>query len=135
MKLILFLLLSFLTFSCAKSTTDPVVTPAPVVDGTTNFTVTTPNGPSSYNINGMENPNLTLKRGLTYAFNLTASGHPFYIKTIQGSGTSNAYNDGVTNNGAQTGTIMFVVSAGAPNTLYYNCAPHSAMTGVMNITN
>lgn len=136
MKTTFCVLLFLLIFSCAKSpTADPVTAPPPVVDGTTNFTVTTPNGPSSYNINGTENPALALKRGSTYAFNLTASGHPFYIKTVQGSGTGNAYSDGVTNNGAQTGTITFVVPAGAPNILYYNCAPHPSMTGAMNITN
>ena len=135
MKLIFWLLLSFLTFSCAKSTTDTSATPPAVVDGTTTFTVTSPNGNASYDINGMVNPTLTLKRGLTYTFNLTASGHPFYIKTVQSTGTGNACNDGVTGNGTQSGTITFVVPAGAPNTLYYNCEPHASMTGTMNITN
>ena len=134
MKLLFCLVLSFLTVACSQS---PTASPAPaaVVDGTTTFTVTTPNGPNSYNINGTENPTLTLKRGITYTFNLTASGHPFYIKTIQGPGTTNAYADGVTGNGLATGTITFIVPATAPATLYYNCSPHAPMTGVMNITN
>ena len=76
---------------------------------------------------------LTLARGGTYTFNISAVGHPFYIKTVQGSGTGNQYNDGVTNNGTDNGTITFTVPETAPNTLYYNCRFHSGMSGIINI--
>jgi subtilisin family serine protease len=98
----------------------------------TTFT-TTANGSSNYVINGSSNPTLTLIEGETYTFNLSVSGHPFYIKTNQSTGTGDAYNTGVTNNGASTGEITFTVPVGAPATLYYNCQFHSGMRGTINI--
>ena len=69
-----------------------------------------------------------------YHFNINAAGHPFYINTVNGTGTSNAYNDGVTNNGTQSGVIRFEVPMNAPQTLYYNCQYHGAMNGTIVIT-
>lgn len=80
------------------------------------------------------NPNITLVRGETYTFTVNASGHPFYINNTQGTGTANAYNSGVTNNGAQSGTVTFTVPNDAPNSLFYNCEFHSSMTGTITIT-
>ena len=102
-----------------------------------NYDVTN-NSSTSYSFtgNGLSNetnPTLTLTRGETYTFTMNASGHPFLIKTAQTTGTGDTYNDGVTNNGAQTGTITFTVSANAPNTLFYICQFHSGMTGTINI--
>ncbi|GAA5020704.1 hypothetical protein GCM10011506_04250 [Marivirga lumbricoides] len=79
------------------------------------------------------NPGITLTRGETYTFTINASAHPFYIKTVQGSGTGNAFNDGVTNNGAESGTITFTVPLDAPDTLFYNCQFHGGMTGTFTI--
>jgi len=98
----------------------------------------TNSGSTAYVWNGEEfnnnsNPNLTLKRGETYTFNINAPGHPFLIKSVQGSGTSNLYNNGVTNNGAVSNTVTFTVPNDAPDTLYYNCEFHSVMTGTINI--
>ena len=104
-----------------------------------NYNVTN-TGSSAYVFNGggftnASNPGLTLQRGKTYTFTLSASGHPFFIKTVQGTGTTNAYNDGVTNNGASNGVVSFTVSANAPNTLYYICEFHGSMVGTITITN
>ena len=79
------------------------------------------------------NPVLYLDRGQNYRFNVNASGHPFLIKTLPGTGTGNVYNDGVTNNGAQVGIVTFKVPFNAPNTLYYQCQLHASMLGVMII--
>jgi hypothetical protein len=76
---------------------------------------------------------LTLQRGGTYTFNISASGHPFWIKTSQVTGTGSAYNTGVTNNGTDSGTITFTVPEDAPSTLYYICQFHGSMTGTINI--
>jgi len=89
---------------------------------------------SAYVFNGFgtdsdSNPTLYLHRGKTYEFAVDASGHPFYINSTSGTGTGNAYSDGVTNNGAATGTIKFVVPQDAPSKLYYNCSAHSSMAG------
>jgi hypothetical protein len=78
-------------------------------------------------------PTLTLVRGQTYEFDVTAGGHPFLIKTIQGTGSSNQYNEGITNNGVSNGKLTFTVPNDAPSTLYYNCQFHGSMTGTINI--
>jgi plastocyanin len=103
--------------------------------GTTTFTVTAPYAPSSYSLNNIQNPSLTLQRGQTYTFNISTSGHPFYIMSTQGTDTANAFSSGVTGNGTQSGTLSFVVPAGAPNTLYYDCSVHAGMTGTITVTN
>ena len=99
---------------------------------TETYTVTN-SGSSAYTINSSSNPTLTLERGGTYTFNVSASGHPFWIKTAQVTGTNSAYNTGVTNNGTESGTITFTVPNDAPSTLYYICQFHGSMTGTINV--
>src|SRR5215813_5278912 len=67
------------------------------------------NGLIAYRIDGIDNPTLNLVRGQTYTFNVNASGHPFWIKTVNSTGTANAFNNGVTGNGTDVGTVNFVV--------------------------
>ncbi|TMU55134.1 hypothetical protein [Flagellimonas algicola] len=117
---------------------NPDIDVAPQADGATSYDVTN-QGATEYIFNGSglsdaSNPDLTLKRGETYEFVVAAPGHPFIIKSVQSIGTGNAYNDGVTNNGAATGTVVFTVPNDAPDTLYYNCEFHSPMTGTLTIT-
>ena len=95
------------------------------------FNVTN-NGASNYIIDGQNNPTLKLVRGFRYHFSVNVSGHPFWIKTSQTTGTSNGAS-GVTNNGAQTGTIIFEVPLNAPATLYYICQYHGSMVGTINV--
>jgi hypothetical protein len=99
----------------------------------TTFAVTNV-GAGAYSIDGNSNPTLNLVRGNTYTFSVNASGHPFWIKTAAVTGTSSAYNDGVTNNGVAVGTISFTVPNDAPSTLYYICQIHSSMQGVLSIS-
>ncbi|MAA58367.1 MAG: hypothetical protein CL855_07920, partial [Cryomorphaceae bacterium] len=88
-----------------------------------------------------DNPILTLYRGNTYKFNVNAKGHPFWIMTepykskVSADGsTSTIFDTGVTNNGADEGTVTFTVpTTGAPDTLYYQCGNHDAMYGTMYI--
>ena len=108
----------------------------PGTDGTSgarNFNVTAPNA-SVYTIDGSSNPTLALLRGFTYTFTVNATGHPFWIKTSQTTGTGNAYTTGITNNGIVSGVLTFSVPYNAPNTLYYICEYHSAMTGTITIS-
>ena len=90
-------------------------------------------GSSAYLINGAPNPTLTLCRDATYVFSVNASGHPFYIKTSQTTGTANTYNDGVDLNGSDVGTVTFAIPAAAPDILYYDSSIDAAMTGVIHI--
>ena len=86
---------------------------------TENFRVTN-DRISSYQIDYQPNPTLTLVRGNTYTFTFSLTGiFPFYIKTIPSLGNINTYDTGVTNNGATTGTLTFVVPQDAPDILYY----------------
>jgi hypothetical protein len=93
----------------------------------------TNSGMSAYVIDGASNPSLTLCRGSSYDFVISTPGHPFYINKVQGVGTANAYDQGVTGNGTTSGTLTFAVPVDAPATLYYNCSLHAAMTGTIHI--
>ena len=99
----------------------------------TSYTVTN-SAATAYTINGTNNPTINLFRGVTYYFNVNASGHPFWIKTSPVTGTGSAYSSGVTNNGTDVGIITFAVPFDAPSTLYYICQIHSSMQGQINIS-
>ena len=91
------------------------------------------NGTTEFLVNDVGNPELWLIKGYTYYFNISANGHPFWIKTSPTTGNANAYvTSGLTNNGIDFGTITFRVPHDAPTTLYYACADHTSMRG--NIT-
>tara|TARA_A100001015_G_scaffold319083_1_gene440908 strand:- start:2059 stop:4491 length:2433 start_codon:yes stop_codon:yes gene_type:complete len=99
-----------------------------------NVTVFNDNGVNKYRFNGCgttddNNPDLYLHKGLTYYLNVDAATHPFWIKTESGIGTDNVQSDGVTNNGAENGTVIFTVPQDAPSILYYNCQYHELMAG------
>ena len=118
-------------WSCADNSVQRIYYGVEGADAGT-YTVTN-SGVSAYTINSSSNPTLTLQRGGTYTFNVSATGHPFWIKTAQTTGTTDTYSTGVTNNGTASGTITFTVPNDAPSTLYYICENHAPMTGVINI--
>ena len=94
----------------------------------------TANGTSAYLLSGPggleasdNNPTIYLARGQTYEFvNNSGGSHPFEIRVSNGG---SAYNVGVSNNTASSGTIKFEVPFAAPNTLVYQCTNHSGMVG------
>ena len=91
-------------------------------------------GTAAYKIDGQSNPILTLARGNTYVFNLTLTGvYPFWIKTEYTLGIGDAYNTGVSRNGATTSLVTFVVPQDAPDTLYYVSENQTNMRGQLNI--
>lgn len=94
----------------------------------------TTHGAPAYFVNDQENPELSLKRGTTYQFEVNTPGHPLWIKTNESPGSDNAYASGLTGNGTDRGTITFVVPADAPAALFYNCQFHIVMHGKINIT-
>jgi hypothetical protein len=99
------------------------------------FTVTTA-GTSGYlfSFAGSQlNPSITLLRGHTYTFSVSASGHPFWIKTARVDGTGSSFDTGVTNNGLSDGTLTFTVPTSAPNPLFYVCQFHTTMQGTINV--
>ena len=91
------------------------------------------NGKYAFYVNDVENPELTLKRGVTYQIEVDTTGHPLWIKSKDSVTTDNAYTNGVTGNGTYKGTITFAVPKDAPATLFYNCQYHLMMHGKINI--
>lgn len=67
----------------------------------------------------VQNPTLILYRGQTYTFDLSVAGTPFSIKTKRTLDASFNYDDGVTAQGVESGTITFRVGINTPEILYY----------------
>lgn len=127
------------TTTVVPTTTTTTTAPSTTTTTTTSGIVTnryevSAEGTGAYIINGVANPTLSLIEGEVYSFIINAPGHPFWIKTVSSTGTGNQYNTGVTNNGTDNGVITFIVPAGAPSTLYYNCQYHISMAGTLLIT-
>ena len=77
-------------------------------------------------------------RGGTYTIDISATGHPFYFTTDNGTNFAagtyfGEYTTGVTGSRNETGTITFTVPAGAPDTLYYQCGNHAGMRGSITV--
>lgn len=107
---------------------------------TPDFTITVTNsGASAYVMSGTDrngsvsgnNPTLVFNNGDKVRFTMNASGHPFYIKTVQGTGSSNQAS-GATNQGAETGNIDWTI--GSTGTFYYNCEFHGSMSNSITVS-
>ena len=98
----------------------------------------TANSTTNYILNGTDrngsvtgnDPSVTVNVGDTLNFIVNAPGHPFYLKTVQGSGTGNQI-DGVTNAGTTNGTVSWTPTTAG--TYYYQCAPHNSMSGIITV--
>ena len=119
------------------------VTPPTLTAPSVSYTVTN-NGAGAYTFSGAakgDNPNLgPFYRGGTYTINITATGHPFYFTTDNGTNFSagtyfGEYTTGVTGSRTDSGTITFTVPQDAPDTLYYQCGNHSVMRGAITVKN
>ena len=105
----------------------------------TSFTINvTASNSTDYNLSGADrngnvtgnDPSITFNVGDVIDFNVDASGHPFYLKTVQGTGTSDLIS-GVTNNGATNGTVSWTPTASG--TYYYQCSLHNEMYGTITV--
>ena len=90
---------------------------------------------SGTDLNGAVNgndPNITINKGDTINFNVAASGHPFFlIKNSNGGFGSDNLIEGVSNNGAENGTISW--TSLASGTYYYICEYHPSMIGIITV--
>jgi len=94
-----------------------------------------------YVVNGTEeSPSISLTRGETYTFNISAPGHPFRLSRLD-PGSEGGYeeytsgvNKGTYNSSTGTGAITFTVPANAPSVMYYECELHPGMRGTINIS-
>ena len=75
-------------------------------------------------------PNITINLGDEINFIVNSPGHPFYIKTVQGTGTDNLASN-VNNNGATSGVVNWTPTAAG--TYYYQCSLHNGMYGVITV--
>ena len=76
------------------------------------------------------NPAIVVDRGDTINWTINASGHPFYIKDEQGSGTLNQTNS-VLNQGTVNTIISYSPTVGGRK--YYQCSIHNDMNGEIYI--
>jgi hypothetical protein len=122
--------------SLAAYRTSVAAAPAAIAPTGANVFTVGNNAFDHWTLDGQNDPTITLTRGQTYTFDLVAvpSFHPFFIKTVNSTGSANQFNDGVTGNGAtEDGNVVFTVPVAAPAQLFYNCGNHAAMAGVINI--
>ena len=87
---------------------------------------------STGNVSG-DDIDITIKEGDRINFIVDASGHPFYLKTISGSGTGNQIS-GVTGQGLANGVVYWTAPAGSTGTYYYQCGNHASMSGKLIVT-
>ena len=88
----------------------------------------------AYEINGVNNPTLFVRRGQTYTFNLNTPNHPFYLQaTGNGYQSAHIYSRGFSGNGQTSGEYEWVVSQDAPDELFYQCKFHSVMFGKITV--
>ena len=93
---------------------------------------------SDYNLSGFDrngnvsgaDPSVTVRVGDTLNFAVNATQHPFYLKTVQETGTDNLIS-GATGNGATIGTVSWIPTASG--TYYYQCSIHNAMYGTITV--
>lgn len=96
--------------------------------GSTSYTFTGTAGPNTFSASA--DPVIVIRKGDTLTFNISASGHPLYIKQYNGSvvsGSSGGYSNGVTNNGTDSGFIVWNTDTADAGTYYYICSNHSSM--------
>ena len=107
-----------------------------VYAATTTFNVTIAS-PLAYVFNGgAPDQALTLTRGQTYVFQMTAavaSAHPFFISTTTGVEPPVAFSDpSVTGNGTASVTFNVPLTGTLPP-LFYQCSIHSFMTNSITL--
>ena len=75
-------------------------------------------------------PSITFNVGDEINFIVDAANHPFYIKTVQGTGTDDLVS-GVNNNGQTDGVVNWKPTQAG--TYYYQCSAHNGMYGTITV--
>ena len=104
---------------------------------TYNINVTASNA-SNYTLSGSDrtgqvsgnDPGITINLGDTLNFIVNAPGHPFYLKTVAGTGTGNTVS-GASNNGTTNQTVSWTPTQAG--TYYYICSLHGGMVGTITV--
>ena len=88
---------------------------------------------SGTDVNGTvsgDDVSITINNGDTLSFDVNAPNHPFYIKTVQGTGTDNQASS-VTNNGTIGGVVNWTPTVAG--IYYYQCSVHDGMYGTITV--
>ena len=137
--LLLHLVLFLVSFSKdAEPIEDTLTTTVSSTSGNSYAISVSASNSSDYTLSGKDkngsvsgnDPGLNFNVGDEVTFSVSAAGHPFYLKTVAGTGTGNQIS-GVTNNGRSSGSVVWTPSAAG--TYYYQCSLHSAMVGTITI--
>ena len=132
MKKHLPLLISFAFLSCGSDddTPDaPSSTYSISVTASSNRDYTLVGTDANGEVSGND-PSITISQGEIISFSVNAASHPFYIKTVQGGGTSDQVS-GVSNNGTTNGVVSWAPTAAG--TYYYQCSVHDGMYGTITV--
>ena len=90
--------------------------------------------PRAYGLSGAvkgENADIEISKGDVLTFELNAEGHPFWIKTKEGTGQDNAVSSGISGvgQGETSGVLIWDTTRIEEGTYYYQCEYHAAMVG------
>ena len=126
-----------LTGSSSSTTVVGAITVVEPSTATYNINVTASNA-SNYTLSGSDrngqvsgnDPGITINLGDTLNFIVNAPGHPFYLKTVAGTGTGNTVS-GASNNGTTNQTVSWTPTQAG--TYYYICSLHGGMVGTITV--
>ena len=95
--------------------------------------------PGAYQLSGAvvgTNADIEISQGDVLAFKLNAKGHPFWIKTQQGTGQNNAVSSGISGvgQGKTSGALIWDTTKIEEGTYYYQCQYHVAMFGKITVS-
>ena len=90
--------------------------------------------PGAYQLSGAvigTNHHIEISKGDVLTFELNTEGHPFWIKTKEGTGQGNAVSSGISGvgQGETSGVLIWDTTEIAEGTYYYQCEYHAAMVG------
>ena len=91
--------------------------------------------PDAYELSGAaigRNAKIEISKGDVLDFELAdIRGHPFWIKTMAGTGKSNAVTTGISgaDQGKESGIVTWDTSQIGKGTYYYQCEYHAGMVG------
>ena len=106
------------------------------------YTITVTNSGNNYLFTGSDRsgsysntsqPALSFNSGDKVRFSVSASSHPFYIKTSQSTGTGNQVS-GATGQGATMGNVDWTTATDGAGTYGYQCSIHFGMWNTITIS-
>jgi hypothetical protein len=101
-------------------------------DIATQTSVTDTSNPEVYFVGGVETQEIQLLRGQLYELSINTPGNNAYIRSEYSYAASAIYDDGVTNNGEDSGDIQFKVPFNAPDVLYLISDDNPSMQMILN---